>query len=249
MKVLADLHVHSALSPCAENEMTPSAIVGRALSAGLGIIALTDHNSAGNVKTLYQAGAKRGLFVLPGIELQTREEVHLICLFPAVEPALAFGEIVRSHLPNEPNRPDFFGEQVLFGDMDERIGVESRLLLNSTDLCATDAAHMVQGLGGVCIPAHIDRPSYSILANLGFVPADLPVAALEVSWRVKPEDRQRLFGHLPYSLVCSSDAHRLSEIGLGHTELTLEEMTFEGVASALMLPGGRHTLEQHNFNH
>lgn len=241
MRVLVDLHVHSALSPCAENEMTPSAIVERALSVGLDAIAVTDHNSVGNVKTLYQAGAKRGLFVLPGMELQTREEVHLLCLFPSIEHALAWGSLVYPHLPDEPNRPDYFGEQLLFGDGDSRKGVEPRLLLNSTDLGVGDAVHMVRGAGGVCIPAHIDRPSYSLLANLGFVPPDLPVTALEVSWRIKPQDRLQRFGHLSaYSLICSSDAHRLSEIGLGATELTVKERTFGAVVSALMLLGGGH---------
>lgn len=232
--VWADMHIHTALSPCAENEMTPCAIVDRALETGLGVIAVTDHNCAGNAKAVCQAGAKRGLFVLPGMELQTREEVHLLCLFPSVELALIWQDVVFEHLPDQPNRPDYFGEQLLLDENGLNVGEQQRLLLNSTDLGVEQAVHMVAGLGGICVPAHVDRPSYSLLANLGFVPPELPIQALEVSWRVGSEKARSRFGHLgDFPFLCSSDAHRLAEVGMGRTALTLTEASFESVVLAI----------------
>jgi PHP family Zn ribbon phosphoesterase len=212
--MLADLHIHTVLSPCAEVEMIPPLIVRRALDAGLGLIAVTDHNAAANCAAVVQTAAGTGLAVLPGMEMQTVEEVHVLCLFDTVEQALTWQGIVFDHLPDRENPEDVLGGQYVVDATGDYVRTETRLLLTSTDLSLEDAVRRVRALGGAVIPAHVDRPMYGLLANLGFVPSGLDVPALEILSRSDPARLRAAHPELAaWPLIRGSDAHRLSEIG------------------------------------
>lgn len=208
MKCFYDLHIHSALSPCADNDMTPNNIVNMALIKGLDIIAVTDHNSCANLRAVMEV-AEGQLCVIPGMEIETSEEVHVVCYFPTLEIAEEFSEFVDTHLPMIENQPDIFGEQLILDAEDEIIGHKDKLLVNATDLDIYEVFEAVKKRGGVAVPAHIDRSSYSILSNLGFLPPDLSAGVLEIT----PKARDLLSENYPEHLILSnSDAHYLEDI-------------------------------------
>jgi len=235
----ADLHTHTVLSPCAEVEMIPPLIVERALLCGLSLIAVTDHNASGNAAAVARAAAGTGLTVLPGMELQTREEVHLLCLFDELDGCLAWEEEVQRKLPERENLPDHFGEQWLVDESGNWTRTEQRMLATSASISLEEAVRRVETIGGLVIPAHVDRPSFSLLANLGFVPRGLATPLLEVSpsfrpftgFAAWPELRERM-------LVSNGDAHRLADIG-GRTMLTVESCTVQEIRRAAACDGGR----------
>jgi 3',5'-nucleoside bisphosphate phosphatase len=214
--IYADLHLHTVLSPCAEVEMIPPLIVRRALELGLNLLAVTDHNAAANCAGVMAAAEGTGLVVLPGMEVQTAEEVHMLCLFETLEQALTWQGVVFDHLPDLPNNEDHFGGQYVVDREGDYIRTESRLLATSTDLSVEEAARRVTALGGLPIPAHINRDMFSLIANLGFVPPDLAVPALEIFRLTEPE---ALLSQHPeiarYPLVRDSDAHQLSDMRRG----------------------------------
>lgn len=163
--------------------MIPPLIVQRALELGLGLIGIADHNCAANAAAVIEAAQGTGLTVLPGMEVQTREEVHMLCMFDTLEQVASWQRTVDAALPGLPNREDFFGAQYVVDATGAHRYTEERLLATSTALSVEQVAADVEALGGLCIPAHIDRPSYSIVSNLGFVPQGLPVAGLEITPR------------------------------------------------------------------
>ncbi len=183
----ADLHIHTVLSPCAEVEMIPPLIVRRAKELGLGLIAITDHNSAENVGAVMRAAHGSGVTVLPGIELQTQEEVHLLCLFATEEQALAWQALVYACLPALRNRDDLFGAQYVVDETGELVRQNDRLLLTAAAFPLEEAVARVRELGGLPIAAHVDRMANGFMTNLGFVPPGLELAALESrrDWRSK----------------------------------------------------------------
>jgi PHP family Zn ribbon phosphoesterase len=238
----ADLHIHTVLSPCAEVEMIPPLIVRQALGLGLDIIGITDHNSAENVAAVMEAAQGTGLTVLPGMEVQTREEVHLLCLFDTVEQALTMQGRVYNHLPGLRNRPEFFGAQFVVDAEGDFVRYNERLLLTSTSLTVEQVAQRVGELAGLCIPAHIDRPSYSLMANLGFIPEGLDCQALEISRYALPSDiRRTIPGVGDRSLIVSGDAHRLPEM-TARTALRIEGATTDELALAFRGREGREVI-------
>lgn len=200
--------------------MIPPLIVRRAQELGLGMIAITDHNTAENVAAVQRA-APAGLVVIPGMELQTREEVHILCLFDTLDQALTWQVVVYANLPPLENRADVFGAQLVVDEAGDFIRMNNRLLLTSTALSVEEAVSGVRELGGLPIAAHVDRPSFSLLANLGFIPPGLDLGALEISHRVSPGEFLAQNPHLSaaagahaqgWPLIVSGDAHRLSEM-------------------------------------
>lgn len=240
MIVRADLHIHTVLSPCAEVEMIPPLIVERALQAGLDLIAITDHNASANAGAVIEAARETGLKVLPGMELQTREEVHLLCLFDALEPLAEWQAQVTAALPDLRNRPESLGEQFVVDAAGDFVRREERLLLVSADIGLEDAIARVEGLGGFAVPAHIDRPANGLIALLGFVPQKLASGTFEISPRIPAEEASRRFG-LPATatVIRSSDAHWLDAIGSGATEFDL--------AGARDLNGLKNALGERRF--
>ncbi len=235
----AELHVHTVLSPCAEVEMIPPLIVQEALDRGIDLIAITDHNASANVGAVQAAAAGTPLAVLAGMELQTREEVHVLCLFDTLEQVMAWQAVVDAHLPRLENNIEFFGEQFVVDETGEFIRREPRLLITSANLSLEEAARTVVQLGGIVIPAHVDRKAFSLIANLGFVPTDVPVKALEISRHLDPaQARQKLPQIRQFPLVQGGDAHRLDEF-LGANLFTLAAPTVGELTKAFLNAEGR----------
>ncbi|HBT65376.1 MAG TPA: phosphoesterase [Ruminococcaceae bacterium] len=212
MKVYYDLHIHSCLSPCGDDDMTPNNIVNMALLAGLDMIALTDHNSSKNCPAIVKAAKKNGLIVIAGMELCTAEECHVICLFPTLEAAMEFDALVEAKLPPVKNQSDIFGTQIIMDEDDRVTGTCSTLLTTASSISIDDVPQLVQKYGGSTFPAHIDRDSYSVVASLGTIP-DVGFHAFEIS---RFGDTDRLVKEQPviqgWPLLCNSDAHCLSLI-------------------------------------
>lgn len=202
------MHIHSALSPCGDNDMTPNNIVNMSLLKGLDVIAITDHNTCGNAAAV-MAAAGENLLVIPGMEVETSEEVHMACYFPTLDAALAMEREVKKALPPIKNRPEIFGNQYYMNENDEITGEEETLLVSATMLDIYEVVALVKSLGGAAVPAHIDRSSYSVLSNLGFMPPDLEVSALEITEKA----RNSLAGNYPdFRIITNSDAHYLENI-------------------------------------
>jgi hypothetical protein len=210
VKVAADLHIHSGLSPCGHDDMTPHNIAGMACVKGLQMIAVTDHNSVRNLRRVEAATKDYGIVLLPGIEIQTREEIHVLGYFPTVEAAEAFAETLALALPKRKNVVKLFGHQWLYNEADEPEGEESVLLLQSIEWDIKETIRRVKAFGGVAVPAHVDKAANSLLATLGFVPPDLPVRTLEVSGRYDRESDPLRLGS--FQLIRSSDAHFLRDL-------------------------------------
>lgn len=209
MKIFYDFHIHSALSPCGDNDMTPNNIVNMSYLKGLDAIAVTDHNSCGNVRAVTEAAQDMDLIVIPGMEIETSEEVHMVALFPDIQSAEEMEEILKKSCPPILNRAEIFGNQYYMDKNDEIIGEEERLLVTASGLDIYAVAEKVKALSGVVYPAHIDRDSYSVLSNLGFIPPDLDISAVEIT----KKNRERLCGEYDnYEIITSSDAHYLGNI-------------------------------------
>ncbi len=235
----ADLHVHTVLSPCAGIEMIPPLIVDEALQRGISLIAITDHNATANISAVQQAAGYSGLVVLPGMELQTREEVHVLCLFDTLEQAAALQDWVDARLPNTPNNPDFFGEQFVVDKTGDFLRREDRLLLNSIEASLYEAWQMVNDLGGLFIPAHINRQAFALMAILGFVPRDIPFEALEISRHIDPEQALRKYPHISaYPLIQNGDVHYLDDF-LGSMTWTIDSPCIQELRKAIRGEEGR----------
>ena len=208
-----DLHLHSCLSPCAQDDMTPATVAGMAKLAGAELIAITDHNSALNLPAAQKACEAYGLRLLPGIEVNTAEEIHLLCYFKTVETALDFGAMLYAALPAFPYDESVWGRQLVMDESDEIIGTVDKLLTGAVSLNIYEVKAACEALGGVAVPAHVEKDSYSVLSVLGFLPEDLPFGAIEAK---HPEKLAPLLekGFLPPGLevLSSSDAHFLEDI-------------------------------------
>ncbi len=211
-----DFHIHSALSPCGDKDMTPNNIVNMAMLSGLSVIALSDHNTVGNVKATMKAGENCGITVIPGMEIETAEEVHILTLYPDIKAAEYVSEKVYKCLPDIKNRPEIFGEQLKMNDNDEVVGIEEKLLISPTSLTIEEVFALVCEAGGLFIPAHVDRHSYSVLTNLGFIPDNLPIRHIEISKKV--DDVEVYLNSRPdlkkYEVFRNSDAHYLQDISM-----------------------------------
>ena len=167
-----DLHIHSCLSPCGDDDMTPGNIVGMAAIKGLDVIAVTDHNSCRNCPAVMKLAQQFGVLAIPGMEINTSEEVHAVCLFPSLEQALAFDDYVYERLMKFPNKEEIFGRQQLMDEEDREIGTEPYLLISSVDISFDRLWGLVRSYEGAMFPAHVEKDANSLIANLGFVPPD-----------------------------------------------------------------------------
>jgi 3',5'-nucleoside bisphosphate phosphatase len=236
---IAELHCHTVLSPCAEVEMIPPLIVQTALERGLNLLAITDHNASANIEAVQQAARGTELIVLPGMEVQTREEVHLLCLFDTLVQSAAWQAMVDRQLPPLENDIEHFGEQFVVDETGEFIRRESRLLLTSAAMSLEDAIGRVHSIGGLAIPAHVNRPAFGLIANLGFVPTGIAIDALEISRHLNAADTVKKFPQIKgYPLVQGGDAHRLDEL-LGANVFEIEAPTMAELKLALHGTNGR----------
>lgn len=236
----ADLHIHSLLSPCGDLDMSPSRIIGEAAKKGLDIIGITDHNSTRQSQLIYEMGKEKGIFVLRGAEVCTREEIHNLVFFESTEELDHFQEFLDLHLPRIKNKPLAFGYQIVV-DRDEMIDYEEEWSLASAlDVSLEELASKVHELNGIFIPAHIDRFVTSIYSQLGFFPEGLEADALEISWRSNPKDFVDTHPEIKkYSIVTNSDSHYPDDIGRVHTIFRMENRTFGEIKMALAKTNGR----------
>jgi hypothetical protein len=229
MKLHCDLHLHTALSPCGEERMTPNNIVNMALVAGLDLIAITDHNTCGNCRAAMEVGARNGLAVIPGMELTSSEEAHILCLFPTADDAERFErEIVRPNRIAIANRPEVFGRQ-LYLDAEDRItGEEENLLIPATGISAGDVQQLCRTYHGVAIPAHIDKDSFSLLASLGWIDPEMDFPVCEITPRCDAAALVRTHPELAgVTLIHNSDAHDLGPIGISPDTIELPQANAE----------------------
>lgn len=236
---LADLHVHTLLSPCAGVEMIPPLIVQEALDRGIEVIAITDHNASANIEPVMKAAAGSDLVVLPGVELQTREEVHTLCLFDQLDQMAEFQAWIDAHLPTIPNNPDFFGEQFIVDETGDFIRREERLLINSINASLKQAWEKVTSLGGLFIPAHINRQAFGLLSVLGLVPIDFPIEALEISRHIAPAEAYKKYPQIKkYPLIQNGDVHYLDGF-LGTTTWHIERPSIAELRMAIKSENNR----------
>ena len=210
----ADLHIHTCLSPCGSLDMSPTVIVETALARGLDIIAVTDHNSTLQCPEIQALGAEAGLTVIAGAEVCTREEAHCLALFGTEEARVAFQQYLDRHLPSVPNDPERFGDQVWVNRNDEIMGEAPCLLISALDRNVNHVAAVVKGLGGLFVAAHVERPSFSLISQLGFIDPSLPLDAIEYT---DASRFARLLSEQKYlsKYICyqASDAHYPEQIG------------------------------------
>lgn len=218
-----DLHIHSCLSPCADNDMTPHNIAGMAALAGLQMIALTDHNSVKNCRPFYAACRKQGLIPIAGMELTTAEDIHVICLFESLESAEAFEEAMADRKIPYRNKKEVFGDQLLMNEQDEVIGEEEYLLINATLLSLEEAVELAGQYGALVYPAHIDREANGIIATLGTFPDKPFFACAELHDAEKLNDYKEKYALDDKKIVISSDAHHLWDIQEAGPYLELDD--------------------------
>lgn len=213
MRIAYDFHIHSCLSPCGDKDMTPQNIVNMAKIMGYEAIALTDHNTCGNCEAVVRIGKELGITVIPGMELCTSEEVHVVCLFPDCQKANEFSDYVYSTLPPVKNKPNIFGEQIKMDENDETVGYEEKLLITASGISCARAVEVVKSFGGICYPAHIDRSSFSILSNLGTIDESFGFTCAEIFDLSKEEELKQNHPYLNnIKIISDSDAHYLENM-------------------------------------
>ena len=207
-----DLHIHSCLSPCGDDDNTPNNIAGMASLCELDIVALTDHNSAKNCPAFFAAAEKYGIIPIAGMELTTSEDIHVVCLFEKLSDALLFDEHLEKRRLLIKNKPEFFGEQLILDEEDNVIGKEENLLTNASFISIEEIFSVVKGFGGFAYPAHIDRDSYSITAVLGSIPTDTEFTFFELHDAERKEEFSKKYGIDKEKIIISSDAHNLTSL-------------------------------------
>ena len=204
-----DLHIHSCLSPCGDDESTPASLAGMAAVIGLDIIALTDHNTARNCPAFFDAAEEVGIIPIAGMELTTAEDIHMVCLFPTLEDALRFNGLVDERIMKIKNRPTVFGEQLIMNASDEVIGRVDNLLSVATDISVEALPEIVADYNGICYPAHIDRESNGIIAILGTLPDTPHFNTVEMRDEENLASYTEKYGLEGKNVVLNSDSHLL----------------------------------------
>lgn len=229
-----DFHLHSCLSPCGDDDMTPANIVGMAAVKGLDAIALTDHNSSLNCPAALEHGSNYGVTVIPGMELCTSEEVHVICLFPTLEDALSFDQYVYEHLLPIKNKEEIFGRQQIMNEEDEVTGTVEKLLISATDISFDIVNDLTASYHGIAYPAHLDKSSTSLLSNLGFIPPDSKFKCAEIHNMKRLHELKKANPYLETcNIVSSSDAHYLGDINEPYYQILSNSKEIPDILKAL----------------
>ncbi|MRR16498.1 MAG: PHP domain-containing protein [Deltaproteobacteria bacterium] len=238
-----DLHIHTCLSPCAELDMHPQALIQRALEKKIDMIAISDHNASANVPFVMAAAAGKNIRIIPGMEITTSEEVHVLALFETLSDLLQLQTLIDQHLFGQ-NDEDRFGVQAIVNEHGEVEGLNNQLLIGATDLSIDSIVNAVHQLGGLAIPAHIDRESFSILSQLGFVDDQAHFDALEISKLTGLRPARIRYAELSrYPFLTSSDAHFIKDIGTSTTQVLLQEPTLNELKMSFLKQNGRLILE------
>ena len=229
-----DFHLHSCLSPCGDNDMTPANIIAMAALKNLDVVALTDHNSSKNCPALLSMAKKHGIIAIPGMELCTQEEVHVLCLFSRLEDAMNFDSYVYEHLIPIPNSQTIFGKQQIYNEEDKVIAEEPYLLINATAISFEEVYDLVKDYNGIMIPAHIDRMANSLLYNLGFIPPESEFSCVELYDRDKMEQLRKENPYLNNcKIITNSDAHYLEHINEPVNYIQSESRDIKDILKAL----------------
>ena len=226
-----DLHVHSCLSPCADNDMTPNNIAGMAAIKGLQIVALTDHNTTKNCRAFFTAAKRNGIIPIAGMEMTTAEDVHLVCLFPDLESAERFDVEYQKYRVLYKNKKEIFGDQLILDENDEVIGEEENLLINASTLSIDEAVPLLRSHGAIVFPAHIDRDENGIIAALGWIPDDPHFSCVEFRDNSNIEQYTKMYNLEEKTILTDSDAHYLWDISEAEISFVLED---EPYSSALV---------------
>jgi PHP family Zn ribbon phosphoesterase len=232
-RFIADLHIHTCLSPCAELDMTPLRIIDAAVKKGLDVIAISDHNSAENAGIAMKIAQEKGIKVLPAMEVTSYEEAHVLAIFDSIEKVMGMQEIVYKNLPDGINDERLSGYQVVVNENDEVLGFNKRILFGATGLSLKALVDAIHSFGGIAVASHIDKEIFSVISQLGFIPDDIAFDALEISYNTKRQRAESVFGaykSIPW--ITSSDAHHLNDIGRRTTSFFLEELSFEEIKKA-----------------
>lgn len=239
----ADLHIHTLLSPCGDLEMSPVNIVERAAQLSIQILGITDHNSTKHGPLIQKLAAEKNIFVICGAEVTTKEETHCLAFFETLGQLQEFQQYLDAHLPDIKNDPKYFGEQIVV-DEDEMIVEEiEKLLISALTQSIDQIERKVHELNGLFIPAHIDKPKYSLVSQLGFVPPDLKADAFEISRHTTVEAILKKFPYLSKAtFIRSSDAHHPDQMGTGFVFLEMEEISFNEIKMAIRNEKGRKAI-------
>ncbi len=221
-----DLHIHSCLSPCGDNEMTPNNIVNMAILLGLDTIAVSDHNSCLNLPAIFNVAHDKGIIVVPAVEVCTSEEVHMLCFFYTLDDAVNFGTQIYEFLPPIQNNEAVFGRQLVVDENDCIIGNETKLLINALTISIDKLLKIVMQYNGIAIPAHVDKNSNSIISNLGFIPNDYNFSCIEVK---NPQSEINFSGNK----IFNSDAHYLENISEPINFIEVKEKSAKGIIDSL----------------
>ena len=234
MKLYYDFHIHSCLSPCGDTDMTPNNIVNYAKIMGYDVIALTDHNTALNCPAVAKIAEENGITFIPGMELCTSEEVHIICLFYTLEDALNFSEYVKSTMPPIKNKPSVFGEQLICDENDNVIGQEEILLVTASGISTEKVVKKVAEYNGICYPAHIDRSSFSILSNLGTIDEYFGFKCAEIYDILKEDELNKKHPYLEkLKILSDSDAHYLENMRIPQQIIDVPENNINAILNYL----------------
>ena len=236
----ADLHIHTCLSPCADLRMSPQAIAKQAKIKEIDILGICDHNSAENVPALIHAAGRYEISVLPGLEVTSQEEVHILALFDQLEPAYELQTLIYENLPGE-NDEEAFGMQVVVNENGEVLRFNNKLLIGASTLSVNEVVEAIHALRGLAIAAHIDREGFSLLGQLGFIPPDLKLDALEIAPLTTRKEALEKFNPA-YPLTFSSDAHYPEDIGKGFTTFYIKEVSTEEIKMAFLNKEGRRII-------
>jgi PHP family Zn ribbon phosphoesterase len=233
----ADLHVHTCLSPCTELDMSPKGILTAANKKEIDIIGICDHNSSENSQAVMNAAKRMNISVIPGLEVTSQEEVHVLALFDQIESALKLQEHVYENLPGE-NDEKAFGMQVMVNENEEVLGFNNKLLIGATTIPLEEIIQVIHSFEGIAIASHIDRESFSIIGQLGFIPDNLELDAIEISPAITFEEAKKRYAY-NFPITCSSDAHYPDDIGKSFTSFLLQEGTMAEIKKALKNEEGR----------
>lgn len=238
--VKADLHIHTVLSPCGDLDMSPRNIVQQALKKNIRIIGITDHNSTRQVETVQQLAGREGIFVLAGVEVTSREEVHCLAFFPDKLSLDLFQEYIDEHQPFIRNKEATFGYQVVVDKNDRILYTEEKLLITALNQSINQIEKEVHRLSGIFVPAHVNRSVNSIFSQLGFVPPGLQCEAMGITcFTTENEVKSKFPIPEDITLIKNSDAHFLADIGKGYSLFTLEECSFQEIRMAMLKQDGR----------
>lgn len=240
----ADLHLHTVLSPCADYRMVPELIIDWASQRGLDLIGITDHNSGENAAAVVAAAEGSSVAVLPGMEVESREGVHILTLFDDLDALSRWQRVVYGALPDRENVERVFGAQLVVDASGQLVRVVKRLLISAIDLSLEDVVDRCGMEGGLAIPSHVDRPANGLLGVLGFLPPGLRVPALEISAHISRADAASDYpGLAGWPFIQSSDAHTLEDIGKVRTRLMIEAPLVPEIALACRGEQGRAILD------